>query len=73
MLSLSNLGRGFEMSITVKPRQYRFSYRLYVTEVGNRNAIQLSVVLADGEPCSLEDVEKSMKDAVERAIDGVKA
>jgi len=57
--------------LTTEPRRFRYSYRLHIKEEGDRNAVELSVPLREGEPCSLKEVEQAMKEAVERAVEEV--
>ena len=55
-----------------KPRKFRFSYRLFVREEGERNAVQFTTKLMECEPCDLKDVEESIKDAAERLVDSIR-
>ena len=53
-------------------KKYRFGYRIHIKVEGERDAIEVSARLKEGEPITLRDVEIALKDAVERATDNFK-
>lgn len=55
--------------MTEKPdeRKFEFSYRIYIGEVGKKNAMEIKTNRKDGKPCSIAEVESSLHEAVENA------
>ena len=53
-------------------KRYRFGYRIHIKQEGDREAIELSSAMNDGDPATLDEIEACLKEEVERAVDNFK-